>query len=214
MFDPACEVFESGDCVAAVCAEGVSVSPAADGNAGTIDASLTSGSGAIQASISPESDGSYLASEFSPVGNLLGAETGTVSASGGTIDSFSMEVQVPLLLVNTVAIEGGDTITAQASEALALTWDRGTPGTYYSLQQRFVPEGSGEQVSVRCSFDSQPGAGTIAADVMNVLPPGTILSTYTVAHHDLLVDGALVRTRTIVPTTTEAKNAAVEIVIE
>jgi len=105
----------------------------------------------------------------------LGGEEAVFRATGGEVPAFEQRVDFPILplLEEPATVEGE--VAVPNTQPLTLRWSRGVPGMLIAV----LPLGSvtvdGQSVSVQCDFDGGDGQGTIPADVMGLLEPGSLV---------------------------------------
>lgn len=212
-FDPACEVLEVGACRVSRCPDTPSEPATEEPDAGTVMGVFSTEEGELTATAEPNALGNYSFTDFAPDGNLTGGESGVVTGSGAEVPAFSVDVQIPLLLLNTSPnLVGGD-IMASREEDLVLTWDRGTSGVVYFVQPSFVADEEGFNTGLNCRFPSELGQGTIDQEILAFFPSGSSLITFTLASHTVTAGEMRVEVRTALPTTNPAKDAGVRILV-
>jgi hypothetical protein len=109
--------------------------------------------------------------------SLLGEEVLVVTATGGTVEAFQGEVQMPLAPLLTsedlTGLGGVQQLSVPTSADYELTWDRGEASEQIELAT-LTPrqDAEGKEVSLVCVFDSVPGRAIIEQAVLELLPSG------------------------------------------
>lgn len=181
-----CVTQASGDCAVFRCEEaGFEGSPDPDGfgadfvDAGAISVSFTREGETFSAEILPDDRMSVFEASFGTYpSTLLGGELLTFTLTGADVPALTRSIPFPTRLVTTTAAmatpEDG-LILADSSVDLTLDWDGGAPGVIYQVAGRIA---SGADL-LYCEFPSERGTGTIPAELLSQMDPGSQLSTMT-----------------------------------
>lgn len=185
-------------------------------DAGIVSATMTMAEGIIEASISPDGWGAYpeYGGSFQPDGpRFIGEETGTISAAGGDVPSFSRPVQFPLALLVTNDSEGSPFAKVDVSRATdhVLTWDRGTDGVFLMVGVSKRVEDGASDYELSCWYPSEKGVGLLPAEILQNLPVGSEYGVYTVKRDFQTVADQQVQFRMVGEALDPAKNATVVI---
>ncbi len=106
-------------------------------------------------------------------------------------------------------------VSVSGSQALALEWENGVPGTYYLAQSPALDPVDGvERKDVTCAFPAEANQGTIDASFMSQLPSQTTLSTYLVRIEDQILADKRVRVRTVIDVVDETDSFPLKFMIE
>jgi hypothetical protein len=104
---------------------------------------------------------------------FAGGEMITVSTTGGDIPAFSVNMQVPLMLLvdqptKPTLRSTTFAVAAPHGAPLKLSWTRGAPGVFLVVQSLDI-QGFGAlgRVNASCFFRSEAGSGTVPAEVLS-----------------------------------------------
>lgn len=169
-----CETQTLGDCAVTTCAESEDSDPEPEAlDAGTI---AISRDGEPHATLEPDADGIYHEELVDQKRTLGGGEQLQISAEGGDIEAFSVDLKMPLaprlLSHDHDGDQGRSEFSVSAGEDLKLEWDaRGNTGTLEILTMPSLDrddDASGEKSPawVSCSFEITDGQGTIAKEAL------------------------------------------------
>ena len=209
-----CDSFQEGNCSVFECPDVSDSDVKTYLHAGEISATIEAMGQTLNGAISPDQNGRYVGGFLLPSGPLLqGSEVGTVSAAGGAIGAFSLQVTVPLSLLTTNAAGPPEQYIAEVSVSrdagIELQWERGAEGVNYVVKTESGVTDGGRRLSLDCEFDSLESRGEISSALLSRLPVGTQLLTYTVARYPLEVGGRSVEVSVYADTLTPTKDAAV-----
>jgi hypothetical protein len=180
---PTCTPIRYGDCIVDNCT-GVDPNQARL-SAGVI--TVDSPAAGVHIGAAPNTASDYLSMPGDKA--FGGGEAFTVSANGGDIPAFSVNMQAPLLLLvdqptKPTLAPTSVAVAAPHAEPLTLSWTRGVPGVFLVVQSLAIQGfGAFGTVNARCFFDSQAGTGTVPAAVLSDVMVGQqfVLLTATAA---------------------------------
>lgn len=209
-----CDYDTSGDCTLAVCT--------GESSAGSTAPRLTAGT------ITFTGEGSFLlVVETLPEEpfftrsrdrDVFGEEILTFSSSGGTVEAFSGTAQIPLapLLLTPVASSPEPLtlvpVPVSSVADFTMTWDARASSQFLVITDE---QGTGvEGQSVRCQFDASLGEGTIPAEIIQALAPGTVLLARGVNQEEVPLEQGKVVIRTTFGMVGEDRYSFVQFVVE